>query len=578
MLLKNSKLNKRVSPLATKFKKMLTKTCPVSGQEFTITDEDLLFYKKMDVPTPTLCPKERERRRLAWRNESALYHRSCDGTGKKIISMHDAQQPYPVYDNEYWWGDDWDGLNYGVEFDFSKPFFEQFSLQIKRAPRMALIQQGQNSNSQFTNCSSYNKNGYLLFASNNNEDCLYGTSINNCKDCVDCFYCYDSEIGYQNIHSTFCYNTQYCEKVHFSNNMYYCADCRNSENCFACVSLWGRKGKYWILNKEVSKDVFKKVIATPTRQSEILKKLPALYEKQPQRYSPIIKCENSTGAYLRNSKNVHESWDCENLEDCKFCNNFFAAKSCYDVSYYGCTQTNELLYECESIGHGLFNSKFCKLCWGGGKNLEYCYECFKCEDCFGCIGLKSEKYCILNKQYTKDEYFELKEKIIQHMRRPTPNGAGEIEYGEFFPIQISPFGYNETIAQDYMPLSEKECKTREYSWKEKADSTKYDGPQYVVPEKITDVDQSICDKILTCQNTGQNYRIVKPEFEFYKKNNIPIPKFCPEERHHQRLKRKHPRHLWDRVCQQCNLSLKSPIDPKVSAQVYCETCFINIIN
>jgi len=34
----------------------------------------------MGVPVPTLCPEERQRRRLAWQNMSSLYHRECDAT------------------------------------------------------------------------------------------------------------------------------------------------------------------------------------------------------------------------------------------------------------------------------------------------------------------------------------------------------------------------------------------------------------------------------------------------------------------------------------------------------------------
>jgi len=32
------------------------------------------------------------------------------------------------------------------------------------------------------------------------------------------------------------------------------------------------------------------------------------------------------------------------------------------------------------------------------------------------------------------------------------------EWGEFFPHELSPFGYNETVAQEYFPLTEEEVK------------------------------------------------------------------------------------------------------------------------
>jgi hypothetical protein len=51
---------------------------------------------------------------------------------------------------------------------------------------------------------------------------------------------------------------------------------------------------------------------------------------------------------------------------------------------------------------------------------------------FGCIGLRGKEYCILNKQYTKEEYETLVPKIIEKMK-------ADGEWGEFFHQRISPF-------------------------------------------------------------------------------------------------------------------------------------------
>jgi hypothetical protein len=73
------------------------KTCAVSGAEFPIYKSDLEFYDKVSpvingvkykIPTPKLCPEERERRRMSWRNERSLYRSTCDATGRQIISMY----------------------------------------------------------------------------------------------------------------------------------------------------------------------------------------------------------------------------------------------------------------------------------------------------------------------------------------------------------------------------------------------------------------------------------------------------------------------------------------------------------
>jgi hypothetical protein len=111
------------------------KTCKVSGQPFPIYQSDLEFYdkisptfngKKFAIPTPTLCSEERERRRLARRNERKLYKTTSSLSGKSIISLYSPDKPYKVYSQDEWWSDKWDAMEYGRAFDDNQPFFEQF--------------------------------------------------------------------------------------------------------------------------------------------------------------------------------------------------------------------------------------------------------------------------------------------------------------------------------------------------------------------------------------------------------------------------------------------------------------------
>jgi hypothetical protein len=47
--------------------------------------------------------------------------------------------------------------------------------------------------------------------------------------------------------------------------------------------------------------------------------------------------------------------------------------------------------------------------------MIYCDSCDACKNCFGCTGLKHKEYCILNKQYTPEEYEQKVSKIIDKM-------------------------------------------------------------------------------------------------------------------------------------------------------------------
>jgi hypothetical protein len=77
-----------------------------------------------------------------------------------------------------------------------------------------------------------------------------------------------------------------------------------------------------------------------------------------------------------------------------------------------------------------------------------------------CSGLRNEEYMFLNKKYSKEEYEELVPKIIKHMNdMPYIDSKGRVyKYGEFFPSELSPFAYNETIAQEYFSKTKNEIK------------------------------------------------------------------------------------------------------------------------
>ncbi|MCB9806736.1 hypothetical protein H6768_02390 [Candidatus Peribacteria bacterium] len=62
------------------------------------------------------------------------------------------------------------------------------------------------------------------------------------------------------------------------------------------------------------------------------------------------------------------------------------------------------------------------------------------------------------------------------------------EWGEFFPLTLSPFGYNETVAQDYFPISEKEAQKKGYKWKSDDEISSYHG-EYYTPLNIEAYDE-----------------------------------------------------------------------------------------
>ncbi len=118
------------------------KSCKQCQQNFEVTDGDREFLKKISdlIPDPTFCPDCRQKRRLAWRNERKLCHRTCDLCKKNILSMYRPENPFPVYCIDCWWSDKWAPKDHAKDFDFGRPFFEQFKELQDSVPKMAVEQ------------------------------------------------------------------------------------------------------------------------------------------------------------------------------------------------------------------------------------------------------------------------------------------------------------------------------------------------------------------------------------------------------------------------------------------------------
>lgn len=561
----------------------MLQTCKHCPATFEVTDADLAFYDKVSpvfqgrkeqILPPTLCPDCRMQRRLTFRNERSLHHRSCSRSGKSIISMYPADVPFPVFDNDEWWKDGWSGVDYGLPFLPGKPFFTQFAELMRVVPRMARVQQGENPNSQYTNCASNNRNCYLIFSSNADEDCLYGTWVNDSKDCVDCQQVLRCERCYECIDCVECYNCAFVRDSAQCSDSRFLISCVGCRNCFGCVGL--RQKEYCVLNEQLTKEEYDRRMAelrldTTSGLGAAMKAFRAIALRVPVRHYEGQQNENVLGNHITQSKNAIECFDSNSLEDCKWCTNAQYFKDSYDVSYYGSSGSNELIYEAEGVGHNVSNVRFSKLVWGNSNGILYCYECFACRDCIGCIGLRQQQYCILNRQYSKDEYERLAPQVIETMRMFR-------EWSEFFPAQLSPFGYNESVASEYFPLTKADAESRQWPWRNLEETEdKYFGPDFAVPDAITSVPDDITKQILKCVTTGKLFKVVPQELAFYRSMGLPIPQKCPDQRHADRMAQRNPRTLWDRTCANCATAIRTTYAPDRPEIVYCERCYLQTV-
>jgi hypothetical protein len=340
-------------------------------------------------------------------------------------------------------------------------------------------------------------------------------------------------------------------------------------NCFGCTGL---RDKHWCwYNEQLNETEYKIRFEDKfplSRKQIAAEKARLFHEKTTGLVHPALfghANEHVSGNHIYFSKNTLNSFDAKRCEDCKFLFTTQTFTDCYDCNF--CPGGCELTYGALAVGDSqrILNSREI----ASSSDLAYCYECIGCHHCFGCDGLRYKQYCILNRQYTKETYFEMVGHIIAQMKE-----VGV--WGQFFPKELSPFGYNETVAHEYFPLSKEAALMRGFTW------TDYEQPtpevEHIVehsalPPTIDDVQDSVVEIAIKCEVTGRPFRISERELAFYRENGLPLPKQHPDQRHAHRLSMRSPRVLWDRTCKKCDSPISTSIAPERSETVYCERCY-----
>jgi len=543
--------------------------CAQCKSLFEITDSDRQFYDKIGVPEPTWCPACRMQRRMAFRNERNLYKRKCDLSGKDIVSVYPPTSPFKIYEQLIWWSDKWDALSYGHDFDFSRPFFDQFHELILKVPRISL-QNWANENSEYCNDTDHLKNCYLCFNAANAQDSYYCNTFGYSRNCVDMFWCLTSELCYECTKTHESYHSFWCLNSKNLNDCFFCEDCHACKHCFGCFGL--RQKEYCVYNKQLTKNEYESFMSnfhfTYPEIETAKRKFKDFSLTIPHKNLQNLNAEDCVGDYITASKKCVDCFDVMNSENIKYVwdgvlNN---SMDCFN------TGTADYIYESLAV-YNSNNLKFCDKCNSSSSDLLYCDFCSGCESCFGCTNLSHKKYCILNKQYSKEEYEKLVPKIIGYMKSTR-------EWGEFFPAALSPFGYNDTLAQEYFPLTKEEAIQKDFVWNDyvspKITSTKTISANRL-PNAIGDVPDDILNWAIECEKDGKTFKIIPQELKFYRGQGLPVPHLCPDCRHYARKAQINPRQLWNRKCDNCGTDIKTTYSPDRPEKVYCEKCYLETV-
>jgi hypothetical protein len=362
--------------------------------------------------------------------------------------------------------------------------------------------------------------------------------------------------------------------------------------------------RYHIFNKPYSKEEYLakvKELSLDTREgiARAQAKLAEIAPGYPVKYLHGNRNVGTTGDYIHDSKASARCYEAEGLEDCKDINFGYHTKNTRDA--YVIVENSQFSYEVVS-GIALNNAKMSYCAWTDF-DVTYCDTCENSNNLFGCVGLRKKQYCILNKQYSKEEYDALVAKIVRHMQdMPYKDDQGEHRYGRFFPVSLSPFGYNETAAQEEFPMTPEEAKAQGFTWREQEEKDhKITMPASKVSGSAAEVREEIADEVIGCAHEGKcsdgcsrAFKVTPQELQFYKQMNLPLPVLCWQCRHMRRRRMKNPPLLKERKCEcggtmgksiygntaehfhgqsSCPNEFETTYAPDRPEIVYCEQCY-----
>ena len=539
--------------------------------EFMLEAEDIKFLKMFRVPPPNFCPTCRRIRRLAHMNFSRLFKRECDAPGhdEKIISILPKECPFPVYDYKYFINDEFDPFSFGIEYKKGdSPTETLFSLR-KKFPMPSFLNRDSSSvNSDYSNGGRNLKNGYYVFGCYGTENAWYCNMLNNSRNVMDSQIVTDSEFIYWCVFSNRLYKSLF---AYFSNDCtdsMFLFDCRNCMNCFGCVNL--RNAKYCVYNKQLSKEEYGTFINSvyPLSKESLLsyeEKFWELVKRLPMNGSRNITSSSVFGVNIKDSRNLYDVNDANHCEHIRHSDGVVHHKDSMDVLFSG--GHSNMLYMDSNIGSQSSRVKFSissKIC----VDCEFIFNSKNLNNCFMCFGLQNKSYCILNKQYSPEEYFKIVDEIKFEMLERG-------EYSDGLGLEFSAQAYNFSLAQIAYPLGDGEIKKLS-GYVAKEPETNVGDTEVVtyasLPKTIEKVFDEILNKAILCEKSGRPFRIISSELEFYRRMKLPLPNIHPLFRMEKRLSFIKNGKKYKAKCNKCKKDIETVFDPAENFNFYCEDC------
>ncbi len=414
---------------------------------------------------------------------------------------------------------------YWKEYDPNINFFLQLSSLRKSCKLPHILRWWPVENSNYAGTVWYSNNVYLSFEVFACDKVLYSVNV---KD--SCDYILNSTMVGSWSHNVFqsfwIFNSSdifYSIAVTDSYNVFFSINLLNCEECIWCQNLEYKK--YCINNKQYEKKEYfekkKNILKNKNLFStyyEAIKEKPYNLWSENTKWQLAINCQNSENIYL--SHRLTDSHNTvfvgtETWNSCMY--DVASAWAPYWNHYYG------------MLWAGRWDHYYCSYSIEWCNNIYYSYFMIDCSFCLWCVGLKNKSYCILNKQYTKEERYQKVDEIFAQMEA---DGA----LWQFFPAIMNPFYFNDTAA--YLidsSFTKEEVVAKWYLWRD--EPIKVDVPSNAEIVNSSDlwkyewfdsewnrvIDSNILEKVIQ-DNDWNVWKVVKSEYDFLLKYGLPLPR------------------------------------------------------
>jgi len=147
-------------------------------------------------------------------------------------------------------------------------------------------------------------------------------------------------------------------------------------------------------------------------------------------------------------------------------------------------------------------------------------------------------------------------------------------YGEFFPAEISMHPYNQTLAQNFFPLTKEQILSSGFYYREEQKSEfAITLSSSQIPDHIKDASDSILQDVIECISCARGFRMIRNEFAFLREMNLLLPRECPQCRIRKKFAKwiKHME-VYNRSCSRCGATFQSEYSEDAVSNILCLDC------